>query len=543
MDSTHREASKAKLFKGAAVLAGAGLFARLLGAVYRIPLANMLGDEGVGLFEMANPIYFFLLSISVAGIPLAISKMIAEKKAVGEGNAARKVLRVAVVMMALSGLAASLALFVLAPYIAEKVYRDPRAALPLRAICPSLAFMTVMSAMRGYFQGVQKMVPSAVSQIMEQVARVGFMLLAAALLLPKGLEYAAAGAASGAAIGAFAGLALIAVIYFYVRNRPDYRIEPGSGHAERSGTIAFRILSLSVPVALTSSLASIKSVVDAAIVPGRLAAAGFPTSEATALYGQLNGMAFPLVYFPTSIIAGLASATVPAISECNAKGDMEGIKERAIYVLKLTSVIALPAAVGLFVLASPITNLLFGRPDVGPVLMALSGACAFLCLQQTSSSILSGMGHVGDPLKSAVLGVTVKIALEFYLTSMHGLNVKGAALSTVAGSFVSVVMNLIQLERRLGFKVGYAKAFWRPMLASLVMGGIVYLTQGRVEALMGAGKVSALAGVGIGAFCYLLALMLLGGLNPDELEAIPLVGRKAAALSRRLGSIGGKRRC
>ncbi|HNV34496.1 MAG TPA: polysaccharide biosynthesis C-terminal domain-containing protein, partial [Bacillota bacterium] len=158
-------------------------------------------------------------------------------------------------------------------------------------------------------------------------------------------------------------------------------------------------------------------------------------------------------------------------------------------------------------------------------------------------SILSGMGHVGDPLKSAVLGVTVKIALEFYLTSMHGLNVKGAALSTVAGSFVSVVMNLIQLERRLGFKVGYAKAFWRPMLASLVMGGIVYLTQGRVEALMGAGKVSALAGVGIGAFCYLLALMLLGGLNPDELEAIPLVGRKAAALSRRLGSIGGKRRC
>lgn len=541
MDLNQREASKAKLFKGAAVLAGASLFARVLGAVYRIPLANMLGDEGVGLFEMANPIYFFLLSISVAGIPLAISKMIAEKKAIGEGDAARKVLRVAVVMMALSGLAASVALYLLAPYIAVKVYKDPRAALPLRAISPSLAFMTVMSAMRGYFQGVQKMVPSAASQIMEQVARVGFMLLAAFLLLPKGLEYAAAGAASGAAIGAFAGLALIVTIYFYVHNRQDYKIEPGTGRMEKGGTIAYRILSLSVPVALTSSLASIKSVVDAAVVPGRLAAAGFATSEATALYGQLNGMAFPLVYFPTSIIAGLASATVPAVSECNAKGDMEGIRERAIYVLKLTSVIAFPATVGLFVLASPITNLLFGRPDVGPVLMALSGACAFLCLQQTSSSILSGMGHVGDPLKSAIIGVLVKIAMEFYLTSMHGLNVKGAAFSTVAGSLVSVVLNLIQLERRLGFKVGYAKAFWKPMLSSLIMGAVVFLTQGQIEAMMGSSRLSALVGVGIGAFTYLVALLLLGGLNPDELEAIPLVGRKAAAIARKFGSIGRKK--
>ena len=395
MVSSGKEGSKAKLFKGAAILAAAGLFARVLGAVYRIPLAGLLGDEGVGLFEMANPIYFFLLSISVAGIPLAISKLIAEKKALEDGDGARKVLKVAIIMMSVTGITASIALFVLAPIIAEKVYHDPRAVLSLRGISPALAFMTVMSAMRGYFQGVQRMVPSALSQMVEQIARVSFMLTVAYILLPRGIEYGAAGAASGAAVGAFLGMVLIIGMYYYLRNKPDYHIPTGGRKPESGGVIASRIIKLSVPVAITGSLASIKSVIDAAIVPGRLAAAGFTTSQATALYGQLNGMAFPLIYFPTSIISGLASAAVPSVSECMAKGDKEGLKERAIYILKLTSIIAFPATVGMFVLASPITKLLFSRPDVGPLLAVFSAASALLCLQQTSSSVLKRHGACG----------------------------------------------------------------------------------------------------------------------------------------------------
>ncbi|HOG53420.1 MAG TPA: polysaccharide biosynthesis protein [Bacillota bacterium] len=535
MDSPRKEGSKAKLFRGAAILAGASLFARLLGAVYRIPLAGMLGDEGVGLFEMANPIYFFLLSISVAGIPLAISKLIAERKAVSDGAGARKVLRVSVVMMAASGVGASLALFILAPYIADRVYHDPRAVLPLRAISPSLAFMTVMSAMRGYFQGVQKMAPSAISQVTEQLARVGFMLLAAFLLLPRGVEFAAGGAAGGAAIGGLVGLAFIVSAYFLMKGKPEYSIPEGGSKAEKGTVIAGRILQLSVPVALTNSLASIKSLIDAAIVPGRLAAAGFKASEATALYGQYNGMAFPIAYFPTAIIAGLASATVPSVSEANARGDKEAIRERAIYVLKLTSLIAFPASIGLLVLASPITGLLFGKPEVGPVLAALSMATAFLCLQQTSSSILSGMGHVLDPFRSAIIGIMVKVALEFYLTSLPGLNVRGAAVSTVAGSLVTVVLNLVQLEKRLGIKVGYARAFWRPALSSAAMGAVVLLSHGIVDRAMGHSRLSALPTIALGGLFYMAAILFLGGMSPEELEAIPVIGRRAAALSAKLG--------
>lgn len=535
MDYSRAEGSKSKLFMGAAILAAASLTARILGAVYRIPLAAMLGDEGMGLFEMANPIYFFLLSISVAGIPLAISKLIAEKKAMGDGAGARKVLRVAVIMMSATGIASTVALLALAPLIAKKVYHDPRAALPLMAIAPSLAFMTVMSALRGYFQGVQKMLPSAASQMTEQVARVAFMLLAAYLLLPKGLQYAAAGAAGGAAIGALVGLSLIVFLYIRLKKHPGYAITDGGMAKEKAAGIAARILALSVPVAITSSLASVKSVMDAAIVPGRLAAAGFATKEATALYGQLNGMAFPLVYFPTSIIAGLASATVPSVSECSARGDAEGIKERAIYVLKLTSLISFPATVGLFVLASPITDLLFARPDVGPLLAVMSWSSALLCLQQTSSSVLSGMGHVGDPLKSALAGVAVKAVLEFFLTAVPAFNVKGAALSTVVGSLVSVALNLMQLERRLGSKVGYARAFWRPALAAAAMGGAVWASMMPLGALFGSGKLTTIGAVGVGVIVYAAAILLLGGLTNEEMEAIPIVGGRLSRLSARLG--------
>ena len=534
MDNPARDGSKANLFKGAAILAAASLFARVLGAVYRIPLANMLGDEGMGLFEMANPIYFFLLSISVSGIPLAISKLIAEKKAREDGLGASRVVKVAVVMMAVAGLVASLALFVLAPYIAEKVFRDPRSVLPLRAISPALAFMTVMSAMRGYFQGMQRMGPSAISQMIEQVARVAFMLLMAMLLLPKGIEYGAAGAASGAAVGAFMGMGFLLTAYYLLRRRPDYRMPLGNAPAESGKGIAYRILQLAVPVSITGSLASIKSVIDAAIVPGRLAAAGFARSEATALYGQFNGMAYPIVYFPTSITAGIASAAVPSISECHAKGDAAGIRERALYVLKLTSIIAIPATAGLLVLASPITAFLYGRPDVGPILAVLSAASALLCLQQTSASILSGMGFVSDPLVSALIGVLVKIALEFWLTSLPGLNVKGAAISTVVGSLITVAINLMRVEKRLGIKVGYAKAFSGPIAASAIMGAAVFAFREIILKFRPDGWIITVAAVGIGGAIYASAVLLMGIMTAEELEAIPFLGRHAARLSSKL---------
>lgn len=536
MDNPARDGSKANLFKGAAILAAASLFARVLGAVYRIPLANMLGDEGMGLFEMANPIYFFLLSISVSGIPLAISKLIAEKKAKGDGLGASRVVKVAVAMMAAVGLAASAALFLLAPVIAERVFHDTRSVLPLRAISPALAFMTVMSAMRGYFQGMQRMGPSAISQMIEQVARVAFMLLMAMLLLPRGMEYGAAGAASGAAVGAFMGMAFLVLAYYLLRRKPDYRIAPGHAPAEPAKGIAYRIMQLAVPVSITGSLASIKSVIDAAIVPGRLAAAGFAQSEATALYGQFNGMAYPIVYFPTSITAGIASAAVPSISECHARGDAAGIRERAVYVLKLTSIIAIPATAGLLVLASPITSLLYGRADVGPILATLSAASALLCLQQTSASILSGMGFVADPLVSALAGVLVKIALEFWLTSIPGLNVKGAAISTVAGSLVTVVINLLRVESRLGIKVGYARAFSGPVAASAVMGAAVFAFRELAIRIMPDSRLITIAAVGVGGAVYAGVVLFLGIMTTEELEAIPLLGKHAARLSSKFGA-------
>jgi len=190
-------------------MAAAGVISRILGAVYRIPLAHTIGDEGMGLLELAQPLYNFFLVASVAGLPLAVSKLVAERIAVGDERGSFRILRVAILIMLCTGLASSSLMYFGADWFAERVYHDVRVALAMRAIAPALFFVTVMSAFRGYFQGCQDMGPSAASQVVEQLVRVGTMLTLAAALMPRGVEYAAAGAALGAVTGGMAGPAYL----------------------------------------------------------------------------------------------------------------------------------------------------------------------------------------------------------------------------------------------------------------------------------------------------------------------------------------------
>lgn len=185
---TTESSSNKNFIRGAAILAAAGIISRILGALYRIPLANLLGDEGIGLFELAQPLYNFFLTASTAGLPLAISKLVSEKTAVRDERGAMDVFKVALVFLLFTGVLSATVMFTTADWLAGNVYNDPRVALSIKAITPALIFVTVVSAFRGFFQGRQEMAPSAISQVLEQLFRVGSMLLLAMLLLPKGLE-------------------------------------------------------------------------------------------------------------------------------------------------------------------------------------------------------------------------------------------------------------------------------------------------------------------------------------------------------------------
>ena len=401
---------------------------RFVGAFFRIALAALIGDEGVGLFQMAYPIYATLLAVSTAGIPIAISKLVAENLARRNYRGAYRIFRIALFLLAVSGLAISAVLYFGAGFFVRTVTQDSRAYLPLVSISPAIFLVTVMSAYRGFFQGQQQMMPTALSQIAEQIGRVAIALLLVAALLPRGLEFAAAGASFGAAAGAFFGLLLLMLIWLkqkgkFMADLERQRMQDGQPFKN----IVFSIFALSIPITLGSLVMPLITIVDLAVVPHRLHAAGFDTGRSTALYGQLTGMASPIVHIPTIITVALAISLVPAISEALALGKTRLVQERSYLATRMTLLLSLPSALGLYLLAEPITVLLFKNAEAGAVLAAMSLGVVFLTLYQTTSGILQGLGRTMDPVVSLFWGALVKTILTWWLTSLPALHIRGAA--------------------------------------------------------------------------------------------------------------------
>jgi stage V sporulation protein B len=529
--------------RGAAVLALTGIAARIIGAVFRVVLAAILGDEGIGLYQYAYPIYSTLLVLSTAGIPVALSKIMAEKIALKDYREAERVFKIAFFILALSGLLISLVMFFGSRFISIVLIKDIKAVYPLMAIAPAIFFVTIMASLRGFFQGQQNMVPTAVSQLLEQLVRVGFSITLVFLLIPIGLEYAAAGATSGAAAGGLAGLLLLAALYLKNRNSlKELGVKQKDHHPESVGQIISLIFRLAVPVTIGGLVIPLITMIDLAIVPRQLIAAGFELEEARALYGQLTGMAGSVVYFPNIIALALSMSLVPAISEAYALQNRVQIQSRTALAIKLTILFSLPAALGLYLLAEPVTVLLFNNAEAGYALAYMSWSVIPLCLYVATTGLIQGLGKPIVPALNMFYGGLVKTALAWYLTAIPTLNVGGAALASVVGLAVAAVLNLLYVKRETGWVVNRRALLFLPLFSTFLMSVVVYFcfsgimrlgsgfsSQGLLNAL--AVFISILAGF----FIYGLALLFSGGLNRAELVMVPYIGKSLAGLAGRFG--------
>jgi len=527
--------------KGATILAVTGISARIIGAVFRIVLAAILGDEGIGLYMYAYPIYSTLLVVSTAGIPVALSKLMAENIALKDYREALRVFRVALFILTLTGLVITLVLLLGADFFAASVVKDMEAVYPLMAISPAIFFVTVMAALRGFFQGQQNMLPTAASQLLEQLVRVGFSIFLVLLLLPVGLEYAAAGATSGAAAGGLAGLIFLGLFYWRKRGRFLKLSEQQHEHKPASvSRIIHRILSLAIPVTIGGLVVPLISLIDLAVVPRQLQAAGFDLETARALYGQLTGMAGPVVYFPNVVALALSISLVPAISEAFALHDRGLIHSRTAIAVKLTVFFSLPSAIGLYILAEPITVLLFNNAAAGYSLAYMSWSVIPLCIYVTTTGLLQGLGRPIVPALNMLYGGVVKTILAWFLTAIPELNVGGAALASVIGIGVAAALNLYHVNRFTGWRGNLRELLLLPGIAVLAMSVFVYATYSLInnfaEPLMSAGWLNAAAtllAVLIGIAVYGLFLLVIGGLSKEELKMVPFVGSHLAALARR----------
>ncbi len=532
--------------KGAVILTLAGIFVRLIGAFFRIFLAMLISDEGIGLFQMAYPIYTTLLAVSTAGIPIAISKLVAEHMAKEDYRGALRVFHVSLSILALSGFLISWLLYLGADLFSRSVVQDPRAYLPLISISPAIFLVTLMSAYRGFFQGLQQMLPTALSQVAEQLGRVVIALILVVIFLPKGLEYAAAAASFGAAAGACTGLLILLIIWqsqkkaFFIKmnRQPEKK-------SYRYVNIVYNIFALSVPITMGSMVMPIIGIVDLSIVPQRLHIAGFETARATALYGQLTGMAAPIVHIPTIITVALAISLVPAISEALALKKIKLIQARSYMAIRMTMILAFPSAAGLYLLAEPITVLLFNNSEAGPVLAILSLSVIFLTLYQTTSGILQGLGRTMDPVVSLFYGAAVKTVLTWTLTALPQLHIRGAALATVVGFGVAAIINVYKVQILTGTALRYLETVAKPLLASVGMAFLVVFAYNKTSNILllydisAVNAVATLSAIIAGAAFYLLFLFLLGAIHREDLDAVPLIGSKIARIAEKLHLLRG----
>lgn len=531
-----RQVSKDTFLKGALILTFAGIIVKVIGSVNRILLSRLLGGEGIGLYQMAYPIYLLALSVSSAGIPVAISIIVAEKIAISDYYGANRVFRISLKLLGITGIIFTFLLYFGAGWLIEEHFvRDARAYYAIVALAPAIFFVTVLSSYRGYFQGLQMMTPTAVSQIFEQLLRVITMIALAYYLLPLGLEYAAAGASFGAVPGAVVGL--LVLIYFYYRNRVDLKIKISTQSTiqqEPSLKIISRIVKLALPVSLANIMLPVVASIDLFIVPARLEAAGYTVTQATELFGYLTGMAVALINLPTILTASLAASLVPAVSEAFTLKNQQRIYQRTSIAMRIANLITIPSFVGMYLLAMPISQMLYGTPNAGTPIAILSIGIVLLGIHQVSTGVLQGLGHTTIPLFNMIVAAVVKILMSWTLTAVPSLGIQGAAWATNADFGVAAFLNMYFVYRYVGFTI-HIKDTGKSIVAAIVMGGVVLLVYDNIMLRIFHNTIATLLAIGAGGFVYGMTLLFLGGVGQRDIEKIPKFGARLSTIIRKLG--------
>lgn len=525
-------------FVGGAILLGfAGLLVKLLGALFRIPLGNIIGDDGMGYYQTAYPIYNLFLTIATAGIPTAISRMTSERYALGRPYEAYRVFRISSVLLFATGLLSCGIFFFGAGAISNFVH-EPDAVYCMRAIAIALLFVPLMGSFRGFFQGRQNMRPTAVSQVIEQIFRVAAGLSLTVILLDRGLPIAAAGASFGAAAGGIAGFICILLVYRKEKKKIDSELvcvdrTPKESRAD----ILKTIIGIAVPITIGASVMPIINALDTAIVKSRLIAIGYDSGVARALYGQLTGMAAPIINLPQVFTQAVSMSLVPVVAAAFRRGDKEFMNKNIALSLRYAMIVSAPCAAGIIVLAKPIMQMLYpyqreSAISASSCLAVLAVGTVFLALVHASTGSLQGIGKQQIPVLNLGIGALAKIGVTYVLTAIPALNVRGAACGTVAAYLVAALLNILRVRHYTGVSIDAVKTFVKPLFCAVVMGGFAYGVYALISPVLG-NALSTLASVAAGVIVYALMVLLTRTLSADELSGLPK-GAKLLGILKKL---------
>ncbi|MDP4179001.1 MAG: polysaccharide biosynthesis protein [Bacillota bacterium] len=513
--------------KGFAVLSAATIIMKFISLIYVPFLTAIITHEGYGTYAAAYQVFTFIYVVANSGISIAISKIIAEYTAVGNPKDAAKSFKMSRALMMLVGIILGLLMYISANFLAGLTF--PQAALSIRFLVPTIMITPVLSVYRGYFQGKRNMTPTAVSQIIEQVMNLIFSLLFAKILIKKGVEWGCAGGTVGTTLGAFAAL-----IYLIILNKKYRKAgELQDVHAKRHSNkyLIRKILKYAAPITICMGLQYAGNLLDTFNITGRLVAAGFGQNSVKTKFADLYYYN-TLLNVMVSIISALSSTILPAISGESVLQNRKGIEEKINFAFRVCFFMSIPYAVSMAVLNKPLYSIIsfFSGKEGALLLLKGSAVIIFWSVVLIQSTILQGMGKLYSATFNILAGIIFKIITNYILVGIPSINITGAVIGSMICYMIPLILNHFTIKKKLNIEFKLFKYSIKPLIASAGMGVAMYVVNFSLNILLKANGFGSKAAITllnlavsgiIGIIVYIIALLFVGGITNNDLNAVP----------------------
>lgn len=527
MGSKHKDNNNNFLVQGT-ILAAAGIIVRLIGLLYKIPMTRILGDEGIGYYNTAYEIYNIGLILSSYSLPLAVSKLIAKKEEERNFNDSKRVFHCGIAVGVFTGGLMTVILLFGADWIASSIFRSPGSALPLRVMAPTIFVFAIMGVFRGFFQGRGNMMPTSLSQVIEQVVHAAVSIWASWYFMKRFADtdnppsYGAAGGTLGTLVGALAAFLLLAWMMFLYKNHS----RPRRSRREASSyqTILKLLILTFTPIILSQFVYQLSGSVDNSMFGLIMSGKGLDESERLSLLGIYGGKYRLLTNVPVAIASSLGSSMIPSIVTSRVRGEKQEVKNKIYMTIKFNMLIAIPCAAGMLSLASPIMQLVFGdgREMTAQLLMLGSSAVIFFSLSTVTNAVLQGIDQMRKSVTHSAISLGIHVVLVYLLLHVFDMNVYGLVIGNVTFALVVCILNWISIGKTLQYHQEVLTTFLLPLASSIIMAVAARLIYMGLHALIPSNTFSVLVSAVAGLVVYLLLILKLKGVTKSELRQMPM---------------------
>lgn len=513
------------MMKGATILVIAGIVSKIFGAIFRIPLTNMIGAEGQAYYSAAYALYQLLFTIATAGFPVAISRMVSSRIAEGDFIHAHNSYKLAMKVSLALGVGSFFIMYFGADWIAG-LYKNPGSAASMRAISVALLFTPMVASMRGYYQGRQNMKPTGITEVIEQMVRVAAGLTLAYMFYRTSLVNAAAGATFGASAGIIAAFVAMMIINARDRSTRVRLYEESIVRSETDKTRLKELLAFLIPITIGSAVMPIMFNIDAAIIPRRLLETGWDRVMTDKLYGLMGGFCDPIINLPNIFIDAICISLMPAVTTAFTLKIKRDLDDHIKTGLKTMMIITYPCAIGLIVLAKPILTMLFYKKYdeavmAVPALQILAFSIITLAIMRTFSTSLQAIGKMMLPVWNLLIGAVVKAIVSYILLGIPAVNINGAAIGSVMAYVTAGILNYRALKRYTDVSLDMNSIFIKPLAAAVIMGAAAIASYKLLFMVTSSNPLSTMMSIMIAAAVYFVTAFMTGAVTKEEIELIP----------------------